>query len=135
MKNIAKDELFEHLGDFLKRKGILLEKGSYTRRIRQGCNLLSDAINATQKTMVRARAEMDKSLTKLRTSLRKQAAKKKVAKKKAASRAGAQPPVLKTRARKKTARKAARKKTAARKTVKRVARKKSSRKTARKKAA
>ncbi|MCB1127733.1 MAG: hypothetical protein KDM81_14665 [Verrucomicrobiae bacterium] len=69
MKTIDKDELFNHLGDFLKGKGIVLSDGSYSKRIRQGCNLLSDAINATQKTVTRARTEVDKKLSKLRESL------------------------------------------------------------------
>lgn len=71
MKTIAKDELFNHLGDFLKRKGIVLSEGSYAKCIRQGCNLLSDAINATQKTVSRARTGVDKKLTQLRASLHK----------------------------------------------------------------
>jgi hypothetical protein len=71
MKTIKKDELFNHLGDFLKRKGIVLSDGSYSQRIRQGCNLLADAINATQKTVTRARTEVDKKITKLRGSLHK----------------------------------------------------------------
>ena len=44
MQTIKKDELFRHLGDFLKSKGIELNDGSYTPRIQQGCNLLADAI-------------------------------------------------------------------------------------------
>src|SRR5438552_8611464 len=69
MKKIAKDELYEHLRGFLKSKGIALDSGSYTQRIQQGCNLLAEAINATQKTVARARAEADKKLDQLRQSI------------------------------------------------------------------
>ena len=69
MKKIEKDELYEHLRGFLKSKGIALDNGTYTQRIHQGCNLLADAINATQKTVARAKAEADKKLDQLRQSI------------------------------------------------------------------
>ena len=91
MKTIKKDELFNHLGDFLKRKGIVLSDGTYSQRIRQGCNLLADAINATQKTVTRARTEVDKKVTKLRSSLHKATAGEK------ARKAQEKPPVVKSK--------------------------------------
>jgi len=69
MKTIKQDELFQSLGDFLKSKGVELKDGAYTQRIRQGCNLLSDAINATQKTVKHAKVEVDKKLGQLRQSI------------------------------------------------------------------
>ena len=69
MKKIDQDELFQHLRGFLKSKGIALDSGTYAQRIHQGCNLLADAINATQKTVARARAEADKKLDQLRQSI------------------------------------------------------------------
>lgn len=66
MKNIKPDELFENLGGFLQSKGVELKDGSYSQRIRQGCNLLSDAINATQKTVKHAKVGVDKKLDQLR---------------------------------------------------------------------
>jgi len=69
MKTIKKDELFESLGDFLKLKGVELKDGTYAQRIRQGCNLLTDAINGTQKTVRHARVEVDKKLDQLRQSI------------------------------------------------------------------
>jgi hypothetical protein len=69
MKTIDKDEFYRNLGDFLKSKGIELKEGSYAQRIRQGCNLLADAINATQKTVKRTKAEVDKKLDQLRQSI------------------------------------------------------------------
>ena len=69
MKKIEKDELYEHLRGFLKSKGIALDSGTYAERIHQGCNLLADAINATQTTVARAKAEVDKQLDQLRQSI------------------------------------------------------------------
>jgi len=69
MKPIKKDELFESLGDFLKLKGVELKDGDYAKRIRQGCNLLTDAINGTQKTVKHARVEVDKKLDQLRQTI------------------------------------------------------------------
>ena len=69
MKTIKQDELFQNLGTFLKSKGVELKDGSYTQRIRQGCNLLSEAINATQKTVKTAKVEVDKKLDQLRQNI------------------------------------------------------------------
>ena len=49
MKPIQKDELYEHLSQFLKAKGIEMKDGSYPRGIQAGCSLLADAINLSQK--------------------------------------------------------------------------------------
>jgi len=69
MKKIDQDELYENLRGFLKSKGIALDSGTYTQRIHQGCNLLADAINLTQTTVARAKAEVDKKLDQLRQSI------------------------------------------------------------------
>jgi hypothetical protein len=69
MKRVERDELYENLRGFLKSKGIALDSGAYAQRIHQGCNLLADAINATQKTVARAKAEADKKLDQLRQSI------------------------------------------------------------------
>ena len=69
MKTIKKDELFSNLGDFLKSKGIELNDGSYTSRIKQGCNLLADAINATQKTVSKTKVKVDHALGQLRQTI------------------------------------------------------------------
>ena len=66
MKTIKQDELFQSLGDFLKGKGVELKDGAYSQRIRKGCNLLGEAINATQKTVKHAKVEVDKKLDQLR---------------------------------------------------------------------
>lgn len=69
MQTIKKDELFHSLGDFLKSKGIELNEGSYTARIQQGCNLLGDAINATQKTVSKTKVKVDHALDQLRQTI------------------------------------------------------------------
>jgi seryl-tRNA synthetase len=69
MKTIKQNELFQNLNGFLKSKGIELKDGSYSNRIRQGCNLLSDAINATQKTVKNAKGKVDQKLEQLRQSI------------------------------------------------------------------
>lgn len=76
MKTVNKDELFQNLSGFLKSKGINLEDGSYTHRIRQGCNLLSDIVNATEETAVRAKAEVEKTVEAVRETLHKATAPK-----------------------------------------------------------
>ena len=69
MKTIKKDELFGNLSGFLKSKGIDLNEGTYTTRIQKSCNLLSDAINATQSTMSRTRVHVDRALDQLRQTI------------------------------------------------------------------
>ena len=69
MKTIKKDELFRNLGGFLKSKGIELNDGSYTTRIQKSCNLLGDAINATQKTVKQTKVHVDQALDQLRQSI------------------------------------------------------------------
>jgi hypothetical protein len=70
MKTVNRDELFQNLSGFLKSKGIELKSaGSYTQRIQKGCGLLADAVNATQKTVRRAKAKADETLDHLRQSI------------------------------------------------------------------
>lgn len=69
MKTIKQDELFSNLGDFLKSKGIELKEGSYTARIKQGCNLLADAINAAQKTVSKTKVKVGRALDEVRQAI------------------------------------------------------------------
>ena len=66
MKPIRKDELYEHLSQFLKAKGIEMKDGSYPRGIQKGCSFLADAINLSQKGIARAKVEVDKNLERMR---------------------------------------------------------------------
>lgn len=76
MQTIKKDELFHSLGDFLKSKGIELSDGSYATRIQKGCNLLSDVINGTQKTVRNTKAQVGQALGQLRETIHKSTAPK-----------------------------------------------------------
>ena len=66
MRSIQKEELYEHLSQFLKAKGIEMKDGSYPRGIQAGCSLLADAINLSQKGITRAKVEIDKNLERMR---------------------------------------------------------------------
>ena len=66
MKPLEKDELYQNLQGFLKNKGVELNPGSYSQKIQKSCELLSDAINAGQHGLARAKVEIDKKLDQLR---------------------------------------------------------------------
>lgn len=66
MKTLERDELYQNLQGFLKAKGVELNAGSYSQKIQKGCDLLSDAINTSQKGLVRAKVEIDAKLGQLR---------------------------------------------------------------------
>ncbi len=76
MKTIQKDELFENLTGFLRSKGIDLKEGSYAHRIRQGCNLLADAVNLTQGGLAKAKAGIDDKLSRMRQVIHEKTAPK-----------------------------------------------------------
>ena len=71
MKKIDKSELYEHLRSFLKSKGVALEDGSYAKRLEQGCDLLTDAINTTQTGVERAREKVGGAVENLRETIHK----------------------------------------------------------------
>ena len=77
MKRIQKDELYEHLGQFLKSKGVELKEGSYTKGIHAGCSLLADAINLSQTGLERAKAGLDKKLDQVRQVIHEKTSPKK----------------------------------------------------------
>jgi len=66
MKPIQKDELYAHLSQFLKAKGVEMRDGSYPRGIQKGCSILADAINLSQKGITQAKAKIDKNLDRMR---------------------------------------------------------------------
>ena len=69
MKKIDKNELYQHLRSFLKSKGVALEEGSYTKRLEQGCTLLTEAINTTQTGVERARVKVGGAVDNLRQTI------------------------------------------------------------------
>ena len=76
MKQINKEEMFGNLKSFLKSKGIEVQEGAYAQRIRQGCELLTDSINVSQRTLKSAKSAMDQGLDQLRQTIHEQTAPK-----------------------------------------------------------
>jgi hypothetical protein len=76
MKTIKKDELYGNLRDFLKAKGIEFKNGVYPQRVSRACDLLTDAINETRKTVKQAKGKVDEKLDQLRQSIHKATAPK-----------------------------------------------------------
>jgi len=76
MKPIEQNEMYEHLSQFLRSRGIDMKEGSYSRRIQKGCSLLTDAVNLTQQGMKRAKTEIDKRLEQMRQVIHEKTAPK-----------------------------------------------------------
>jgi hypothetical protein len=76
MKPIEKNEIYEHMSQFLRSKGIDMKEGTYTRRIQKGCSLLTDAVNLTQQGMEKAKTEIDKRLEQMRQVIHEKTAPK-----------------------------------------------------------
>jgi hypothetical protein len=76
MSKIDKNELYQHLSGFLKSKGVELTAGSYSRRIEQGCGLLADAVNLSQRALTRTKTEVDKGLDRMRQAIHEKTAPK-----------------------------------------------------------
>ena len=74
MKTIERDEIFENLKRFLKSRGIELQEGSYTRGIQNGCGILADTVNLSQRALARARTEMGKRLGQVRQAIHEKSA-------------------------------------------------------------
>ncbi len=66
MSAIKQEELFQHLSGFLRSRGIELQEGAYTRRIQQGCRIVTEAANLSQRAMQKTKAEVDKRLEQVR---------------------------------------------------------------------
>ena len=76
MKRIKKDELFNHVSQFLKTKGIEFKEGSYAQGIQKSCGFLTDAINLGQQGIQQAKAEIDKKLDRMRQVIHQKTAPK-----------------------------------------------------------
>ena len=76
MKKIEKDEIYEHLSQFLKSRGIEMRDGAYANHIQKGCSFLADAVNLTQQGLERAKTEMDKRLEQMRQVIHEKTAPK-----------------------------------------------------------
>jgi hypothetical protein len=76
MKQIQKDELYDHLSEFLKAKGIELKEGPYTKGIHAGCSMLADAINLSQAGLERARVGFERGMDQMRQVIHEKTAPK-----------------------------------------------------------
>jgi hypothetical protein len=76
MKPIDKDELYQHLSNFLSSKGIDLKQGSYTHGIQKGCTLLTDAINLSHSGLKKAKTQVDLKLDQMRQVIHEKTAPK-----------------------------------------------------------
>jgi hypothetical protein len=76
MNKIDKDELFRHVSEFWKAKGIELQPGTYTQRIKKGCDLLASTVNLGQEAFERAKVEMEKHLEQMRQVIHEKTAPK-----------------------------------------------------------
>ena len=92
MKPIQKDELYEHLAQFLKAKGVEMKDGSYPKAIQKGCSILADAINLSQKSITQAKERIDRNLDRMRQVIHEKTAPKPAAKPSASPKAKAQRP-------------------------------------------
>jgi hypothetical protein len=96
MKPIQKDELYDHLAQFLKAKGIEMKDGSYPKAIQKGCSFLADAINLSQKGISQAKSQIDKNLDRMRQTIHEKTAPKPATKAGGSPKAKAQSPKPKT---------------------------------------
>jgi len=76
MKQIEKDEIYEHLSQFLKSRGVEMKDGGYVQQIQKGCSFLTDAVNLAQQGLERAKTEMDKRLEQMRQVIHERTAPK-----------------------------------------------------------
>jgi hypothetical protein len=76
MKKIDKAELYRHISQFLKTKGVELQDGSYTRRIQDGCSILADTVNLSQQAFGKAKTAMDQRLDRMRQVIHEKTAPK-----------------------------------------------------------
>jgi hypothetical protein len=97
MKPIRTDELYAHLSQFLKAKGIEMTDGSYPKAIQKGCSILADAINLSQRGITQAKARIDKNLDRMRQVIHEKTAPKTASKPGASPKAKAQKPKSKAR--------------------------------------
>lgn len=82
MKKLGKDDLYQHIDQFLKDKGIDIQDAKpFGRSLQKGCQALTDTINGAQAAMEKARNRMDSGIDKMREIIHKKTAPRKKAKK------------------------------------------------------
>ena len=97
MKPIQKDELYQHLSEFLKAKGVEMKDGSYPKAVQKGCSILADAINLSQKGITQAKVQIDKNLDRMRQVIHEKTAPKAASKTNGSPKSKVQSPKSKAR--------------------------------------
>jgi len=105
MKPIQKDELYEHVSQFFKARGIEMKDGTYPRGVQTACSFMADAINLSQQGIVQAKAQIDKNLDRMRQVIHESTAPKPTAKPGASTKTKAQNPKSQAAPKRKAAKK------------------------------
>ena len=81
MKKLKQNDLFKHIDQFLKDKGIeIREAAPLGSRIKTGCQILTDTINNAQSTLGKAKDHMDDHLDTMRSIIHEKTAPRKASK-------------------------------------------------------
>lgn len=81
MKKLGKDDLYQHIDQFLKEKGIeIRDSAPFGNNLKKGCQALTDAINGAQAALEKAHNRMDGGIDKMRDMIHKKTAPRKKAK-------------------------------------------------------
>lgn len=80
MKKLGKDDLYQHIDQFLKEKGIDIQDAKpFGRSLQKGCQALTETINNAQTALEKARNRMDSGIDKMRDIIHKKTAPRKKA--------------------------------------------------------
>lgn len=69
MKKLKKNQLYDHLNQFLKNQGMELSDGAIAGTLQKGCHYLTEAINLTQHSVETARSKVDGTVDRLRQKI------------------------------------------------------------------
>lgn len=80
MKKLGKDDLYQHVNQFLKEKGIEIQDAApLGKGLQKGCQVLTETINSAQTTLEKASNRMDRGIDKMRDIIHKKTAPRKKA--------------------------------------------------------
>lgn len=66
MKTLKKNELLGHVTNFLKTKGIVLEDGSASTKLKTGCETITGIINQGNRSLKNVQKEVTAGVDKVR---------------------------------------------------------------------
>jgi hypothetical protein len=66
MKTLKKNELLGHVTNFLKNKGIVLEEGSASTKLKTGCEAITGIINQGNRSIKNVQKEVTAGVDKVR---------------------------------------------------------------------